>query len=386
MTTEGYAVGAPQVLEAVTAFRTDGHARDGEQGWLPLVCRMAHSVWDFAAWSELSARLVDLARSDGALAVLPPALLLRLSNRVFAGDLRAAESLSAEAGAIGEATGTSFFAHYGALVVAPFKGRESATRQAIEAVTHDRLLQSEGKVVTVTQWAAAVLNNGLGRYEEAYAAADRGCENPQELGLSLQSLVELVEAADRLGRTARAAESVRTIEDMAQVSRTPWVLGISAATRALVSEGPTADALHREAIEQLDRAGTGMDSARARLRYGEWLRSARLGADARAPLSEAYERLSDVGAEAFAERARRELQAAGVKVRRRAATSATLTAKETEIARLAQDGFTNAEIAARLFLSPNTVEWHLRKVFAKLGISSRKEIASVRLDTLATTS
>ncbi|MFJ8357211.1 AAA family ATPase [Streptomyces sp. NPDC093984] len=384
--TEGYSVGAPLVLDAVTAFRAEGHSREDGLGWLPLVCRMAHSVWDFAAWSELSARLVDLARGNGALAVLPPALLLHLSNRVFAGDLRGADSLSVEASAIGEATGSSFFAHYGALVVEPFKGRESTTRQAIEAVT-DRLLQSEGKAVTATQWAAAVLYNGLGRYEEAYAAAERGCENPQELGLSLQSRVELVEAAVRLGRTARVAEAVRTIEEMAQVSRTPWALGISAATRALVREGPAADALHREAIEQLDMARTRMDGARARLRYGEWLRLGRRRADARAPLSEAYEMLSEAGAEAFAERARRELQAVGVKVRRRAAaTSAALTAKEVEIARLAQDGFTNPEIAARLFLSPHTVEWHLRKVFAKLGISSRKEIGSIQLDAMATTS
>ncbi|WP_033324189.1 ATP-binding protein [Streptomyces yerevanensis] len=387
MVTEGYSAGAPLVLDAVNAFRTERRTPQDALGWLPLVCRMAHSVWDFAAWSELSARLVEYARQDGALAVLPPALLLRLSNRVFAGDLRAADSLTVEADAIGEATGSGFFAHYGSLVVEPFKGREAQARQAIAAVTHDRLLQSEGKVITATQWAQAVLCNGLGRYEEAYTAAERGCENPQELGLSLQSRVELVEAAVRLGRTARVAESVRTIEEMAQVSRTPWALGTSAAVRALVAEGAAAETLHREAIEQLDLAQTRMDSARARLRYGEWLRLERRRANARSRLGEAYEMLSEAGAEAFAERARRELQAAGVKVRRRAAaTSVTFTAKEAEIARLARDGFTNPEIAARLFLSPHTVEWHLRKVFAKLGISSRKEIGSVELDTLATKS
>lgn len=385
--TDGYPVGAPVLLEAVAAFRTERLTPEEGLGWLPLVCRMAHSIWDFDAWSELSARLVDLARSSGALAVLPSALLLRLSNRVFAGDLRGATSLAVEADAIGEATGSSFFAHYGALVVEPFKGRESQTREAIDTVTHDRLLQAEGKVTTATQWAAAVLYNGLGRYEEAYVAAERGRENPQELGLSLQSRTELVEAAVRLGRTARAAEAVRTIEEMAQVSGTAWALGISAATRALVSGGQTADGLHREAIEQLDRAGTRMDSARARLRYGEWLRSEQRGAEARTWLSEAHEMLGDAGAEAFAERARRELQAAGVKIRKPASvTPSVLTAKEVEIARLAQEGFTNPEIGARLFLSHHTVEWHLRKVFAKLGISSRKDIGSVQLQGMATTS
>ncbi|MBO1332475.1 LuxR family transcriptional regulator [Streptomyces sp. VRA16 Mangrove soil] len=387
MVTEGYAAGAPLVLDAVHAFRTQRGTPQHALGWLPLVCRMAHSVWDFAAWSELSARLVEFARENGALAVLPSALLLRLSNRVFAGDLRAADSLRAEADAIGEATGSTFFAHYGALVVEPFKGREAPTRQAIAAVEQDRLLQNEGKVVTATQWAEAVLYNGLGRYEEACAAAELGCANPQELGLSLQSRVELVEAAAGLGRPERAAESVRAIEEMARVSATPWALGTSAAVRALVARGADAEPLHHEAVEQLDQAQTRMDSARARLRHGEWLRRQGRGAQARARLGEAYEMLGEAGAEAFAERARRELRAAGVKMRRRAAaTSVTFTVKEAEIARLARDGFTNPEIAARLLLSPHTVEWHLRKVFAKLGISSRKEIGSVELDAVATTS
>ncbi|MFD7401882.1 AAA family ATPase [Streptomyces sp. NPDC059866] len=384
---EGYSVGTPILMDAVAEFRSEKLSREYGLGWLPLVCRTAHNIWDFAAWSELSAELVDLARDNGALAVLPSALLLRLSNRVFAGDLRGAASLVVEADAIGEAIGSSFFAHYGALVVEPFRGRESTTRHAIETVTHDRLLRGEGKVTTATQWATAVLCNGLGRYDEAYVAAERGCENPQELGLSLQSRVELVEAAVRLGRTERAAEAVRTIDEMAQVSGTPWALGTSAATRALVSEGEAADVLHREAIERLDTAETRMDSARARLRYGEWLRLQQRRAEARTRLSEAHEMLSEAGADAFAERARRGLQAVGVKVSVRASTaSAALTAKEVEIARLAQGGFTNPEIGARLFLSPHTVEWHLRKVFAKLGISSRKEIGSVHLDALATTS
>jgi DNA-binding CsgD family transcriptional regulator len=342
---------------------------------------MAHNVWDFAAWSALSARLVDLARGSGALGVLPPALLLRLSNRVFAGDLRGAESLVVEADAIGEATGSSFFAHYGALVVEPFRGRESATRQAIETLTRDRSLRDEGKVTTATQWAAAVLHNGLGRYEEALASAERGCANPQELGLSLQSRVELVEAAVRLGRTARAVGAVRTIEEMARVSGTEWALGVSAATRALVSRDRDADALHREAVERLDAARVGMDAARARLRHGEWLRRQGRPDEARVRLDEAHTMLDEAGAEAFAERARRELRAVGVRVRTRAsATPAVLTAKEAEIARLARGGLTNPEIGARLFLSPHTVEWHLRKIFTKLGISSRREIGAERLE------
>ncbi|MFG2729969.1 AAA family ATPase [Streptomyces canus] len=380
LTTQGYAAGAPMLLQALAAFRADGISPKEGLGWLPLACRLAHSTWDFESWSVLSARLVDLARETGALAVLPSALLLRLSNRVFAGDLAGAGSLVAEATAIGEATGSSFFAHYSALVVEPWKGREATTHQAIDAVTQDLLLRGEGKVETATQWAAAVLYNGLGRYAEAYAAALRGCENPQELGLSLQSTVELVEASVRLGRPADAAAAVRRISDMAQAAGTEWALGTASGVRALVSKGQPADALYREAIERLGGTGARMDLARTHLLYGEWLRRENRRADARAHLGIAHDMLSTIGAGAFAERARRELQATGASVRRQsAATHVALTPQEEQIARLVRDGLTNPEIGAQLFISPHTVEWHLRKVFSKLGITSRKEIRTIRL-------
>ncbi|MEU0945410.1 AAA family ATPase [Streptomyces canus] len=379
LTTEGYAAGAPLLRRALAAFRAGGIPPKEGLGWLPLACRLAHSTWDFESWSVLSAQLVDLARGTGAVSVLPSALLLRLSNRVFAGDLAGAGSLVAEATAIGEATGSSFFAHYSALVVEPWKGREATTRQAIDAVTQDLLLRGEGKVETATQWAAAVLYNGLGRYAQAYAAALRGCENPQELGLSLQSTVELIEAAVRLGRPADAAAAVRRINDMAQASGTDWALGTAAGVRALVSEGEVADALYREAIERLGVTDVRMDLARTHLLYGEWLRRESRRADARAHLGIAHDMLGHIGAEGFAERARRELQATGARVRRNpAAAQVALTPQEEQIARLVRDGLTNPEIGAQLFISPHTVEWHLRKVFSKLGITSRKEMRTVR--------
>ena len=375
VTTEGYAAGAPMMLQALTAFRTDGVSREEGLGWLPLACRMAHDAWDFESWSVLSARLVELARETGALSVLPSALLLRMSNRVRAGDLAGADSLVMEAAGIGEATGSSFLAHYCALVLESCRGRESAAQQAVDAITHDRLLRGEGKVLTATQWAAAVLYNGLGRYEEAYVAAQRGCENPEELGLSIPSLVELVEAAARLGRPADAAEAVQRISDMAQATGTDWALGNAAHVRALVSEGQQADDLYREAIERLGNTDVRMELARVRLCYGEWLRRENRRVDARAQLGIAHEMLSQFGAEAFAERARRELSATGATVRKRAvATYDALTPQEAQIARLVSDGHTNPEIGARLFLSPHTVEWHLRKVYSKLGISSRKQL------------
>ncbi|TYB64879.1 AAA family ATPase [Nonomuraea sp. PA05] len=374
--TEGYAAGAPMVLRGLDAFRAGPVSTEEGLGWLPFACRLAHNVWDFDGWSALSARLVDLARETGALAILPEALLMRVSNRALAGDLADADTLLAEAQAIGEVTGSRFLARYTALVFEPLRGRESATRQAIRAVTRETALQGEAKAETATQWATAVLCNGLGRYEEAYAAAERGCGHPQELGGALiRSLIELVEAAARTGRPVQAAQAAARLDELAGASGTDWALGTSACVRAQVSEGPAAEDLYREAIERLGRTEARVPHARARLLYGEWLRRENRRADAREHLSAAYEALNRMGAEAFAERARRELQATGEKVGRRTAeVSATLTAQEAQIARLAGDGLTNLEIGSQLFISPHTVEWHLRKVFVKLGIVSRKQI------------
>ncbi|MEV0825164.1 ATP-binding protein [Nonomuraea rubra] len=386
MVTEGYAAGVPPVRRALDAFRAADISREEGLGWLPLASRMAHNTWDFDGWSMLSAKLVELARETGALSILPPALLLLVPNRVDAGQFAVAESLVAEAATIGEATGSRVFAHYCALVLEPWRGREAATRQAIEAITRDLALQGEGKVLTATHWANAVLCNGLGRYEEAYVAAERGCENPQELGLSISSLVELVEAATRSGRPARAVTAARHLDEMAQAAGTDWGLGTSALVRAQVSEGQAADALYREAIERLGRTEAGVARARSRLLYGEWLRRENRRAGAREQLGAAYELLAQMGAEAFAERARRELQATGETVRRRLVeVRTTLTAQEAHIAQLAGDGLTNSEIGALLFISPHTVEWHLRKIFVKLGIVSRKQIRATLLDGAAET-
>ncbi|MGN9781402.1 helix-turn-helix transcriptional regulator [Nonomuraea sp. ZG12] len=387
LATEGYAAGVPLVLRALDAFRAEGVSREEGLGWLPLACRMAHNAWDFDSWSVLSARLADLARETGALSVLSPALHMLVSNRVLAGEFAVAEALVAEAMTIGEVTGSRSLAQYASLVLEPWRGREAATRQASEAVTRDMTLQGEGKVQTATQWANAVLYNGLGRYEEAYNAAERGSEHPQELGGTfMRSLIELVEAAARSGRPARAAEAARQLDEMAQASGTDWALGTSASARAQVSDGPAVETLYREAIERLGRTEVRTSLARARLLYGEWLRRENRRVDAREQLGIAYEMLSRMGSEAFAERARRELQATGETVRKRTAeVHTTLTAQEAQIARLAGDGLTNPEIGAQLFISPHTVEWHLRKVFAKLGIASRRQIRTTLLEGTAAT-
>ncbi|MGP3963414.1 helix-turn-helix transcriptional regulator [Nonomuraea sp. 3N208] len=380
MTTQGYAAGMPMVRQALDAFCTEGVSREEGLGWLPLASRMAFNVWDFDSSTVLSTRLVDLARERGALSVLPSALLQLVSNRILAGELAFADTLIAEAQTIGEATGSRFLAHYVTMVIEPWRGRRAETLQAIEAITRDAdLHQGEGKLLSSSQWASAVLNNGHARYEEAYAAAERGAENPQELGLAIRSLVELVEAASRTGRPARAAEAAQQLGAMAQASGTDWALGTSAMVRAQVNDGPAAETLYREAIERLGRTQVQITYARSRLLYGEWLRRENRRVEAREQLSLAYEILSRIGVEAFAERARRELQATGETIRKRPAEAptATLTAQEAQIARLARDGLTNPEIGAQLFISPHTVEWHLRKVFTKLGIASRKQIRTV---------
>ncbi|MGW2047708.1 helix-turn-helix transcriptional regulator [Streptomyces sp. NPDC001858] len=375
MITDGYATGAPTLLRALAAFRTGEVSKEEGLGWLPLVCGLAQDAWDFETWSVLSARLVDLARETGDLTVLPTALLHRIGNRVRVGDLSGAQSLLGENVAIGEATGKDIWALYGALFLEPWKGREAATLQAIKAITQDHMLGGQPKVIADTQWAASVLYNGLGRHEEAYAAARRGCREPEEMGHTIPSMMELIEASARLGRPADAADEVRRIVDMALGTGTDWALGNAALARALVGEGQPADALYREAIERLGATEIRMETARVRLLYGEWLRREDRVADARVHLGAAHETLSSIGAEGFAERARRELQATGAKVGRRSTAGRTpLTSREAQIARLAGCGLTNPEIGAQLFLSPHTVEWHLRKVFAKLGISSRKEI------------
>lgn len=375
VTIEGYAAGVPLLREALAALKGADLTREEALGWLPLACRMAHDAREFETWSVLSARLVELARSTGALSVLPSALLLRLSNRVYAGDLTEATSLVAEATTIGEATGSGFFAHYGAMVLEPWRGGEAETHQVIDVITRDMLLRGEGKVLSATGWAAAVLNNSLGRYEEAYAAARRGSQYPQELGLSIGSTVELVEAAVRTGRPAEAAAAAKTISAMARASGTDWALGTAAGVTAQVSDGRDADELYQEAVDRLERAGVRMEAARFRLLHGEWLRREERRDDAREQLGLAHELLDEIGAAAFAERARREYKATGATVRRRSVeTPATLTPHEAQIARLAGEGMTNPEIGARLFISPRTVEWHLSTVFAKLGITSRRQL------------
>jgi DNA-binding CsgD family transcriptional regulator len=316
-----------------------------------------------------------MARAAGALSVLPLTLHSRATAHLLAGELEAAASLVAELDAVQQATGTTL-APYAALGLAAWRGREQEVRDLIRATLDDVVARGEGIGLLLTEWASAVLTNGLGRHEEALLAARQAAEHPHDPAPVHWALSELVEAAVKSGRPSPAADAFARLETITGAAGTDWALGIQARSRALLSDGETAERLYREAIERLLRTRLLGELARARLLYGEWLRRADRRADAREQLRSAFEQFAGMGAEAFAERARLELLATGETVRQ--ATNETrdaLTPQEAHIARLAAAGHTNPEIGARLFISPRTVEYHLRKVFTKLGVSSRRELA-----------
>jgi DNA-binding CsgD family transcriptional regulator len=220
-----------------------------------------------------------------------------------------------------------------------------------------------------------VLYNGIGRYEDALDAARQAGEHPEELPFAW-GLVELIEAATRSGKAAGTGDALQRLSETAGAAGSEWGLGIEARSRALLSDGEAAERLYREAIDRLGRTSVRVELARAHLLYGEWLRRQRRRTDARQQLRTAHEMFVTMGADGFAERAERELLAAGETARTRAvATTSGLTAQEIHVARLARDGLSNAEIGARLFISPRTVQYHLRKVFTKLGITSRTQLA-----------
>ncbi|MCU1629059.1 MAG: putative transcriptional regulator, LuxR family [Pseudonocardia sp.] len=371
--TEGYAAGVPPLQGALHAFRRGHDSKEDNSRWLWLACRTATDLWDDEAWHELSTREVRLARDAGALDLLPLAVTYRAGVHVHAGEFAAASELLDEADAITEVTGNAPVS-YMSLVLAAWRGQEARTVALVEASALDAIARGEGRAIVLAEYSTAVLYNGLGRYEGALAAAQRACEY-DDLSFFGWALVELVEAGVRSGRPEIAAHALRRLGERTGASGTEWALGIEARSRALLSDGRAADALYREAIDRLARTRIAVHLARAHLLYGEWLRRENKRLDAREHLRTAYDRFSRFGAEAFAERARRELLATGETVRKPTAqTLAALTAQEAQIARLARDGHTNPEIGSQLFLSPRTVEWHLSKVFTKLDISSRRQL------------
>ena len=330
-----------------------------------------------------SPRAISSSRAAPARSpLLPVALTDRVVVELFSGRIGVATSLAAEADAVVEATG-SHLALRTSIMLANWRGRDAEAVALIEARQQEVLRRGEGLWVAANEWGSAQRYNGLGRYEDALAAAERAAEDPRGLGQSIWVLAELIEAAVRSGQAERATGPLAQLAELAHAAGTDWALGTHARAAAMLAEGAAAERLYREAIERLSRIHTrgSQTLARAHLLYGEWLRREHRRVDAREQLRVAHTMLSDMGADAFAERARRELQATGETVRKRTVeTLDELTPQEVQVARLAADGQTNPEIGAQLFLSPRTVEWHLTKVFGKLGISSRKELRSALSD------
>jgi DNA-binding CsgD family transcriptional regulator len=374
LNTEGYTGAAPTLKEALSAFSSEQTSTEEALRWLGLACRTAVRLWDDEGWHLLSARYVSLARGVGALGVLPIALNQRAGLHVCEGEFAAAAALLEEAGPITEATGSGL-PLYTSLALAAYGGRERELSEQIEASTNAAVRRGLGVGPILLDWSIAVLNNGLGRYQDALAAAQRASEDSHELVFSSWAAVELIEAASRSGVPEQGADALKRLSEGTGASGGDWALGVEACARALLSDGHSAERLYREAIDRLGRTRVRVTLARAHLLYGEWLRRERRRTDARGQLRTAHQMFVTMGAEGFAERARRELLATGGTARKRVVeTAGQLTAQEARAAELAREGLSNDEIGARLFISPRTVEYHLGHVFTKLGINSRMQL------------
>ncbi len=372
--TDGYVQAVHPARRAVEAFVGEELPPDEALRSSWLVAATAAALWDDVGWDVLTRRHLEVARKAGALGTLPLALHTRAVVHLFTGDLATAASLVEETRFVAEVAG-SRPAPFGEVGLAALRGHGEQAEPLIHSCLEDVVTRGEGVGVAMAQWARAVLCNGLGRYGDAVAAGREAAADPCELGPPQWALAELVEAGVRSDRTPTAAAALERLSAMAQASGTDWALGVEASRRALLHGGAAAEELHRTAIERLGHTRMRVELARAQLLYGEWLRREGRRVDARTQLRSAHRALTAMGVDAFAERARRELLATGEAVRRRAVdTSGELTAQEAHIVRLVAEGLTNSEIGATLYLSPRTVEWHLRKVFTKLGVSTRREL------------
>ena len=376
LVTQGRATAAATLRRAVSTFAEGEIARAEGLRWGWLVSIAAEVLWDDEGWWAVNNRQVQSVREAGLLVHLPIYLGSLGAVAALRGDFAKAGSLIAEADAVAEATGTRV-ARYVAVILAGFRGRQAEASAVIEVEVQNALAAGQGAGVTWCQWMSGILYNGLGRYKQALVEAQRASEDKLASAASAWALVELIEAAVRTGSAQLAGEALESLADAASVGETDWSLGVLARSRALLSEGDHAESFYREAIERLARTRLRPELARAHLLFGEWLRRKHRRADARAQLRAAHEMFTSTGLEAFAERARRELLATGEHVHKRTVeTRDDLTAQERQIAGLARDGLSNPEIGARLFLSQHTVAYHLRSVFEKLEIHSRRELGT----------
>ena len=374
--TDGIRAGAPMLKLALAALLDGNGEYEEDVRWPWLACRVAAEVFDDETWHLLASRYALIARGAGALGVLPIALMHLSLMCVFEGKLDTAAALVEEIDSIIDATGSRRIS-VPKLMLAACKGDEARASKLIDDARRDAIARGEGFVLTFGEQAHAILHNALGHYETALENAQRASAQ-DELHASVWSLPELVEAAVRSGKPELAADALERLRRRTQVAGTEWALGIEARCAALLSDDALAEGLYREAIERLGHCRVALDLARGRLLYGEWLRRHGRRVDAREQLRSARTSFAEMGAEAFAQRAGRELLATGETARKRSIeTSDELTPHEARIARMARDGSSNQDIATELFVSRKTVEYHLHKVFSKLGISTRQQLEYV---------
>ena len=368
--TGGHAAAAPALRDALLAHRAEEQRLD----WLSVAYNIAAmELWDDATWLELTSGQVELARATGTVILLPYALDYLAGFQVHAGDLSLAAGLLAGAQSLDLGIRAETLP-YTALRLAAWRGQASTVSDLVEVMKRGARERGEGCAIAAADCSVAVLHNGLGQYELAFNAAQNAAA-ADEVVTSSWALYELIEAASRSGDRAVATHAMGRLAERTRASGTAWAKGTEARSRALVEDGEAVDTLFREAIAWLGRTRMAAHLARARLTYGEWLRREGRRVEARQQLRHAYGAFLSMGAAGFADRAGRELQATGEKVRKRRTDARDeLTPQQVQVARLARDGRTNSEIAAELFLSPRTVEWHLRQVFGKLGIHSRIQL------------
>jgi DNA-binding CsgD family transcriptional regulator len=372
LTTDGYVAAVATLKEAASAVSEIPVEDVLRWGWV--APSASTIVWDDEAERAICARQTQIFRDAGALADLPLHLNALGQEAAWSGDFNGASVFIAEAASVAAATG-SRFAPNAAMRLRALQGRETEAASLVASVLEHAAAEEQGIGEIHAHWAASVLYNGLARYEEAASAAHKATSDTFEPFVSMWALAELVEAAVRLGHRETARDAIDRLGVITQAAGNDFALGIEARSRALLTDGETAAGLYEEAIDRLRGTRLRPELARAHLLYGEWLRREGRRIDAREQLRTAHEMFTTIGMEAFAERTRRELLATGETVRKRVdETRGDLTPQEEQIARLACDGLSNPEIGGQLFLSPRTVEWHLRKVYAKLGITSRREL------------
>jgi DNA-binding CsgD family transcriptional regulator len=383
--TETALTAEPALRRAIDALMSDV-AEPGEQlRWLWCVHLLALSLWDDDAIHEFVRRCLELVRASGALALMPLVLSLALMTALFEGDLAQVEILNEEGKEHAIAAGVwttsgAMVQSGGDIALAGWRGDKAKAERLAETIAREGAIRGEGRTVEVSDWVRSVLYNGLGQYEKALEAVQRATVDhraPSGLGV-LWAPPELIEAAVRTGRRELAAQTLERLSWSTRAGGKDWGLGLEARCRALLSTDEEADRLYREAIERLGRTRMRVDLARAHLLYGEWLRRERRRVEAREQLRVAFGLFSEMGMGAFADRTERELMATGETARKRTVeTAKVLTPQEGQIAKLARAGLTNKEIAGRLYVSPRTVEYHLHKVFAKLGVSSRHQLSAL---------